>query len=334
MCRQALISAVLSLLLCRCSCFQPVAEFDGDGDGPRGKHDAARADAGGTSGDGGGDAASKSDATTAFDAALQFDATVGADSGMSQQDAGCGGGWRYEARAIASIDLLDGVSRIGATDRLKVKLIETSACERPSRVDVAVSPGAATDLVELTAHAWVRDGACSKVAMEAVALVPGRQQGNLGVSVRDASGPAGVVFSYDRTACSGSSDCQCHEGTPPGTVEANHFCRTDCSCAGELSCVYEDGGQWTCALLCSDSTECGVRESCTGVIIDNGVTYAGLYCSSYMCDPSSGVDCPTEFQCVFGDCMDQRGTTRGEDCACDTDCAVGIHFCSTAMSAA
>ena len=297
--RTALAGLALTIVVAQAACFEPVAE-----DRWHRHRDASMPARDGGSG---------TDASSSRSDAAVF----GADAGE------CRGTWSSQVRSIEKIELLDGVSRYGATDRLKVTIQTKGACERPGRVDVQVIPGNATDFVELTAHSWVRDQACASEPMTSLIEIPGRQHGNVNVAVSDSqnlAGPAGI--GYQRGACSGVPECQCSPNQPPGTVPWGGTCKTDCNCQSGLSCIggYGVAGEyWSCQRSCIDGTSCPVQQTCPVQAPDS---------LPNVCAPlgsCAGTDCSAGFTCQGGGCVDQRQPGMSETCSCDADCHAGQH---------
>ena len=238
--------------------------------------------------------------------------------------------WALQPRHIASISLVDGSSRMGVTERLLVEVQLQGGCERLGKLDVNLMPGDATDFVELAASAWVPvGGACDPSAplVTRVVTIPGREQGNMMVSVRDVNFPdGGVGIHYGRAPCSGIPECQCYGGSPPGDGEEWSDCVTDCSCRPEFACIgyYGIGGpMWSCARICSDFMDCPPREDCLPPIPD-GAPYTCSY-NGDLCDGDG--DCPDGFVCTFTDmasfCEDKRAFPSAAPCRCDADCPEG-----------
>ncbi|HEY3354812.1 MAG TPA: hypothetical protein VGQ83_16280 [Polyangia bacterium] len=261
---------------------------------------------------------------------------AGRDGG-ARADAACEGAWIRAPRPIIGAELVNGVgARMGATDRLRVTVSLEHGCEALAGVAVTIMQGDATDFVGLAATAWTlpappQDPGCyppGPVTAEWIVAVPGREQGNLIVSVQDTAFPSSWTgLRYGRQYCSGLPDCQCWGDRPPGDVPEGGTCLTDCSCAAGLSCIGFPGGvtgapTWQCLRPCNDALDCAGGERC-GSFVEGPAAVcqaAGGGCAS---DP----DCPPGFVCdpAHERCVDQRTTMTGMACACDADCAAGQH---------
>jgi hypothetical protein len=238
--------------------------------------------------------------------------------------------WELWPRTIDSVTLVDGISRVGMTDRYVVGVQLLSGCEVLAGVGMSVLSGDATDSVELSANAWVPTGVdCPPVApiVERVVAVPGRSQGNLRVVVTDMNSPGGGLrLTYDREPCSGIPECMCGPGTPPGPHGPWDDCTTDCSCIEGLSCIGYfgiAGPLHNCAPICSDFRDCALGDSCLPPIPD-GAPYVCSR-SGDICDDDDG--CPDGFACVHTPpssyCEDTRTTAIGRPCDCDAMCPPG-----------
>ncbi len=241
--------------------------------------------------------------------------------------------WTLQERTIHEVTLVDGIARIGVTQRYVVGVELRSGCEVLAGIDVTITPGGATDQVGLAAFAWVPVGVdCTPVApiVERVVSIPGREQGNLHVVVVDDHSPGGGLrLTYDRDPCSGVPDCMCNPDTPPGTGGDWSDCVTDCSCAADLVCIgyFGIGGPlWSCARICSDLMDCRPGEDCLPAILD-GAPYVCEHTGD-LCEDDT--DCPAGFACVRTTdgsyCEDVRTGPTGMPCACDDDCPAG-HIC-------
>jgi hypothetical protein len=226
---------------------------------------------------------------------------------------------------------VDCLSRFGATDRLRVQVQLTSACEFLGRVDVVNHPGDATDFVELAAWAWAPVGLdCPPSAplVPWIVTIPGRQQGNLRVVVADRHSPGGALrLEYGRDTCSGIPECMCYGDVPPGTTPEGGACVTDCSCAEGLACIgyFGVGGPlFQCLIPCNDLLDCARDRVCVGPVLDG----PGWVCESgSQCDADA--DCPAGFVCEFGTpwggtCRDLRPVPSIEECSCDEECPAGF----------
>jgi len=242
--------------------------------------------------------------------------------------------WTTEPRTIDSVQLVSGMSRIGATDRLLVTVGLRSSCEVLAGIEVVVTPGGATDFIGLRASAWVPEGLdClpSAPTVERVVSIPGRQHGNLMVIVTDDNSTGGALrLDYDREWCSGVPECQCGPGAPAGSGEEWSSCMTDCSCVEGLSCIgfHGLGGPlWNCAQSCSDFMDCDWRETCLPPIPDGAPYVCSL--DGDLCYTDD--DCPDGFTCTYTGvanyCEDGRQGPTARTCACDEDCPEG-HICA------
>ncbi|MBW2261434.1 MAG: hypothetical protein JRG91_05610 [Deltaproteobacteria bacterium] len=252
-----------------------------------------------------------------------------------ESDAGCDPEvhWTLQERTIHSVTLVDGIARVGVTQRYVVEVELRSGCEVLAGIDVTTISGGATDQVGLAAFAWVPVGIdCTPVApiVERIVSIPGRDQGNLHVVVVDDHSPGGGLrLTYDRDPCSGVPDCMCYPDTPAGDGGEWAECMTDCSCAAGLSCIGYfglAGPMWNCVRICSDFMDCNPGETCLPPILD-GAPYV---CSREgdLCEDD--VDCPAGFTCTHTSlasfCEDARTEPTGLPCACDDQCPAG-HIC-------
>jgi hypothetical protein len=272
------------------------------------------------------------DHATADDAAVDdggVDARPDAEGGCSTPVH-----WELQSRTITEISNLGIVpAHLGAAHRLRAQVQLLSSCEFLARVDVAISPGGATDFVVLAAWAWVQTGVdCLPVALLAPwnVTIPGRGQDNPNVLVTDGHSPGGGVrLTYEREpACFDLPECVCGAGDPPGTATYGSECTTDCSCAEGLSCIGNDGmagESWNCLRPCNDFLDCAEGESCPFPAPD-AIPWV---CESYGDQCSDAEPCPDGFTCrrdtmdAPNRCMDERGAPTVAPCACDADCLTG-----------
>ncbi len=241
--------------------------------------------------------------------------------------------WTLQERTIDEVTLVDGLARIGSTQRYLVEVELRSGCEVLAGIDVTILSGDATDQVGLAAFAWVPEGVdCTPVApiVERVVAIPGREQGNLHVVVVDDHTPGGGLrLTHDRDPCSGVPDCMCLPDTPPGDGGEWSDCTTDCSCAADLSCIGYfgiAGPLWNCVRICSDFMDCPEREDCLPPIPD-GAPYVCSHAGD-LCEDDG--DCPAGFTCTHTSmasfCEDARTGPIERSCTCDEDCPEG-HLC-------
>ena len=264
------------------------------------------------------------------DGTVHLDGPIGPDAGLCAVPAV----WHLMTRPILSLShVSDAPARMGVTEQLRIEVqLYSGSCEVLGPVDVQLSPGGATDFVTVRASVWRLTGeiGCTADApvVTTVALVPGREQGNLHVVVTDGnSSTGGVVLTYDRQPCSGVPACQCSPTQPPGPTAEYGDCVTDCSCATGLSCLgYSSfvGATYSCLQPCADDRDCAAGRRCAQFVADG---------PAYVCTPGDqcggGGDCPAGFACVADtatgrrSCQDQRPYGWYQACSCDQDCASG-----------
>jgi hypothetical protein len=246
--------------------------------------------------------------------------------------------WSLQPRRIQSVSTV-GPHRMGATERLQVEVQLLSGCEILGQINVGIMQGDVIDLIVLAAFAWVPSAvACTPdapIAMRMV-VIPGREQGSLTAVVSDVHNPDGdELVRYGRVLCSGSPECQCRSGSPPGPGIEWSDCLTDCSCAEGLSCIgYSSlrGPDWSCLRPCSDFFDCYTGEVCI-TNVDDGPEYV---CSGLGDQCENDTHCPEGFRCAISEhgnfCDDQRVFPSMQPCTCDADCPVGQLCTSTPMA--
>lgn len=253
---------------------------------------------------------------------------AGSDAGRPDAAATCPATrvWQLEPRRLVpkATNLIGLPPRAGATERLEVQVQLLGGCEELAGVQVMIHPGGATDFIELKASAWVPvDEACDPSAPVATTIVsiPGREQGNPHVTVRDGEDGA-ILWSYNydrRYACTGGTDCSCGPGSPAGTGARGAVCLTDCSCQWPLACVGFEGPagpEWRC------EAPCVTRASCGGARCSGRAELPPRVCVSEPTCAAAG-DCAAGFECQAGRCADVRPGGYGP-CACDAQCAPGL----------
>jgi hypothetical protein len=128
--------------------------------------------------------------------------------------------------------------------------------------------------------------------------------------------------------CRGNADCDVRQGAtcvPPGGATPCGVClwvaspcTSDSDCQGDgassicefaVGCVCPSGVK-ICSPGCSDSSDCGTGEACTG-----------RHCVPAACQ--SDGDCPTDFGCASGSCSRKACTT---DADCSGYCVTGACY--------
>jgi hypothetical protein len=214
--------------------------------------------------------------------------------------------------ALDDIELLGGSAsaNLGTALRLRISYGTRRGCDEPGRIDVAVSPGDATDGVAIRAWVFRASTACTGApqSVSRVVVIPADQLTNPRLFIRDAS-PSGTVTLTLAPTAAATTSCAARM---PG-----QSCQADCECqkadAASL-CLTLGPGLTQCGYSCSEDVDCPASANFCE-------TAAG-----FLCGPSKA--CRAASDCSFGqtavDCRCAPLAPMGPGvCRCDGDCGAG-----------